>query len=154
MNDECTTPDGSFGDCVPIKECKTIIDFIEKSAKPLSESVKKKLSSYRCKTDTDDVNVCCPYSPIKIEEEGPPDVSNHRNINLLPQDCGYQPSDFKIVNGQNTLLNEFPWMALLKYNTSKYCKSVTFVKKKKLVTRIRFPITGCDPQFSLYYFSP
>lgn len=31
--------------------------------------------------------------------------------------------DNKIINGENAGLNEFPWMALLQYKTSKYGQS-------------------------------
>ncbi|KAJ8925740.1 hypothetical protein NQ315_009588 [Exocentrus adspersus] len=130
VDDEgCRTPDGGAGDCIPIKQCEPIISFLSNSPKPLSQKTIKRLNSYTCSFEANTVNVCCPSSPIKTDDgenlqtnaglPGPPDVSNHRNYNLLPKDCGYLPIDDKIINGQNAGLSEFPWMALLSYNTNR-----------------------------------
>ncbi|XP_018568472.1 serine protease easter-like [Anoplophora glabripennis] len=149
VDDEgCFTPDGASGDCIGIKQCKPIIDFLARAPKPLSEPVKKKLNSYTCSYEANTVKVCCPDTPIKIDdkippeslqntEPQPPDVSNHRNYNLLPKDCGYIPSDQKIINGQNASLNEFPWMALLSYNTKngpQFRCGGTIINKKWILT--------------------
>lgn len=53
--------------------------------------------------------------------EQPPNVTDHKKLYLLPcEDCGYLGNQDRIRNGQKADLNEFPWMALLSYNTSEY----------------------------------
>ncbi|XP_018569549.1 serine protease easter-like [Anoplophora glabripennis] len=47
----------------------------------------------------------------------PPDVLNHENLKLLPEECGQINYDSKIRDGTEAGLREFPWMALLAYNT-------------------------------------
>lgn len=49
------------------------------------------------------------------EEIDPPDVSNHPNLRLLNQNCG-RITDTKIIGGNRTSINEFPWMALIAYD--------------------------------------
>ncbi|KAJ8960288.1 hypothetical protein NQ318_004013 [Aromia moschata] len=97
---------------------------------PISKEVKEELNMYTCGYDGA-VKVCCPPGPIRLNslqrtDDGdlenpppPPDVTNHMNFRLLPQDCGYLASGDKIRNGKDARLHEFPWMALLSYSTSK-----------------------------------
>lgn len=48
------------------------------------------------------------------------DVSKHENYNLLPNDiCGPILTNSRITAGKKTSLNEFPWMALIAYQTGK-----------------------------------
>ncbi|KAJ8960284.1 hypothetical protein NQ318_004009 [Aromia moschata] len=49
----------------------------------------------------------------------PPDVTRHKNLRLLPEECGLIDIGDKIRNGQNADFNEFPWMALLSYRSRK-----------------------------------
>ncbi|KAF2897100.1 hypothetical protein ILUMI_09081 [Ignelater luminosus] len=119
---KCTTPSASAGTCVPVKECQPIIDFIRNSS-PLSPPDVQILRSYQCIVDNS-ARVCCPDSNFVIpssknpNNESPPDVTNHRNIGLLPMECGPVLSD-RIVFGNKTLLFEYPWMALLNYKLAK-----------------------------------
>lgn len=131
----CRTPDRGVGNCIPIRECKTMIDFLTKIQRPYSEYIKTKLNAYTCGYDKDTLLVCCPSTPINIKDPtapttpapvlDPPDVSGHPNLNLLPEDCGYLDIGDKIRNGINASLNEFPWMCLLSYSTGRfYCHYV------------------------------
>lgn len=48
------------------------------------------------------------------------DLRIHPNYSLLPNDiCGEIPTNNRITGGSKTSMNEFPWMALLAFNTSK-----------------------------------
>ncbi|XP_019880096.1 phenoloxidase-activating factor 1 [Aethina tumida] len=110
----CRTPDRGRGDCVPIKECQPILDFITQSPTPITPKVQERLKQYMCGYQGRSVKVCCPQNPLVSE---PPDVSRHRNVKLLPTKCGYVDTENKIINGEKTGLFEFPWMVLISYRT-------------------------------------
>ncbi|KAF2896510.1 hypothetical protein ILUMI_09659 [Ignelater luminosus] len=119
---ECTTPSAGTGTCVPAKECQPVIDFIQRNS-PLSQADKEILRSYQCSVENS-VTVCCPDSQFVIpssnnpDNELPPDVTNHRNIQLLPTECG--PIYGRSIFGTNRAeLYEYPWMALLNYRLEK-----------------------------------
>lgn len=57
-----------------------------------------------------------------------PDVSQHRNLGLLPSNCG-PIEDNKIVGGNRTRLFEMPWMVLLSYNSGKNYLSEVKIKE-------------------------
>ncbi|KAF2896516.1 hypothetical protein ILUMI_09665 [Ignelater luminosus] len=63
-------------------------------------------------------SVCCTDSKFVIpssnnpNNEPSPDVTNHRNVGLLPMECGSGSSD-RILFGNKTSLFEYSWMALL-----------------------------------------
>nr|CAH7750966.1 unnamed protein product [Callosobruchus chinensis] len=129
-DDGCRTPDRGVGSCIAIKSCSPMIDFLENEPKPLSYRVKQALNRYTCGyTSDNEVKVCCPSDPIRIpgsenadsasNTPNPPNIANHRNIRLLPTNCGLMNSDNRIKNGENAGLNEFPWMALISYRTSR-----------------------------------
>lgn len=69
--------------------------------------------------------ICCPRKeaslPPRVLENIDTDLPNHKNIDLLPlKKCGLLYSDNRITNGEKAALFEFPWMALIKYQTSKF----------------------------------
>ncbi|KAJ8960290.1 hypothetical protein NQ318_004015 [Aromia moschata] len=119
----CRTPDGGVGDCIQVKQCQPMVDFLQNAPKPFSSETKNKLRSYSCGYEGTIVKVCCPDTPIATyagdNTPPPPDVSTHRNFGLLPKDCGYLSLGDKITNGEDASLNEFPWMALLSYRTGR-----------------------------------
>lgn len=130
VDDEgCRTPDRGVGDCIVAKFCKPLVDFLMQVPKPVSEEVRLELNKYMCGYDSG-IKVCCPSGPIVIKTMAnvetvdlenpppPPDVSNHRNFKLLPEECGLLPIPDKIRDGKNANLHEFPWMALISYNTN------------------------------------
>ncbi|KAJ2953212.1 hypothetical protein O0L34_g789 [Tuta absoluta] len=49
------------------------------------------------------------------------DIRNHRNIELLPNNCGVLESD-RIWGGNRTRLYEMPWMVLVKYDSPRGVK--------------------------------
>ncbi|KAF2896513.1 hypothetical protein ILUMI_09662 [Ignelater luminosus] len=117
---KCTTPSAGTGTCIPAKECQPVIDFIQRNS-PLSQANKDILRFYQCSVDN---SVCCPDSQFVIpssnnpDNELPPDVTNHKNIELLPTECGPITSD-RFVIGHRTSIFDYPWMALLNYRLEK-----------------------------------
>lgn len=51
-------------------------------------------------------------------DNGPPDVSRHQNLGLLPTQCGSIEND-RIFGGNKTRLYEMPWMVLIAYDSGK-----------------------------------
>ena len=98
-------------------------DFVAKFPKHLPPEIREKIRPYQCGVSGNKAKVCCPLKPITIDQSGDfetfqfPEVSNHKNINLLPRNCGQLGIGNKIANGDETDLFEFPWMALLSYQT-------------------------------------
>lgn len=53
-------------------------------------------------------------SQNSINNKGPPDISQHPNLRLLPTNCGNIEDD-RIWGGDSTQLYQMPWMVLLSY---------------------------------------
>lgn len=91
-----------------------------KQSNSLNQETIDILRQYQCGYEGHYPKVCCPDGPILIgKPKNPvaPDVTNHRNLKLLPDDCGMLPGRNRIIGGNKTSLFEFPWMALLSYET-------------------------------------
>lgn len=119
MDDEgCRTPNRGVGTCIPVKQCKPIVEFIQQANQAkLSTNTIELLQRYQCGFEGNSVKVCCPDDPTPIGKVPPPDVSNHPNIGLLPFSCGLHTFKDRIIGGNRTSLFEYPWMALLNYDT-------------------------------------
>lgn len=120
IDDEgCRTPYRGIGTCIVIRECQPMIDYLQAS-EAITPAVINILRDYQCGFERSEVKVCCPDGPIVVERPKVTNVPNsleHRNVNLLPTDCGLLPGGNRIINGNRTALFEFPWMALLSYQT-------------------------------------
>ncbi|XP_044265436.1 uncharacterized protein LOC123011851 [Tribolium madens] len=155
----CTTPDGASGTCISIYSCKNIMDVLDKVPQPIPARITNLLKSYHCGFDGRNPKVCCPAKPIvldlvsekKPDVAGPPNVSRHKNIGLLPKNCGYFDTDNKIVNGNKTGLFEFPWMALLSYRTARgpqFKCGATIINERYIltaahcITNNKYPLIG------------
>lgn len=121
-DDGCRTPNRGVGTCISIRECKPMLDYIRsQQTATLSPDTIEVLQRYQCGFEGNSVKVCCPDGPIVIKKPNqpvnlmPPDVSTHRNLNLLPDNCGLPFNNNRITGGNKTELFEFPWMALLSY---------------------------------------
>lgn len=100
----CITPDNTKGLCKPIKQCDTAIKLLQ--SKPLTDQNKEYLRKMKCKEDVQPW-VCCPM-PV-------------RKSGILPKApaCGIETED-RIVGGEETKINEFPWIALLGYDKCEF----------------------------------
>ncbi|XP_043255138.1 melanization protease 1-like [Colletes gigas] len=123
--EKCFTPENKPGECVNIYSCRQVIKIFEQQ-KPLSRDVLNYLNSLQCGFEGKNPKVCCEQqvtvtenpTPF-IEVTDPPDVSNHPNLRLLNEDvCG--PATIpKIIGGNKTGVFDFPWMALIAYDTGR-----------------------------------
>lgn len=103
----CSTPDGRTGNCILLRSCDTLFTLIKK--KPLLDEDRTFLSRSQCGWSREENHplVCCNAlleAPVRV------------GASLLPAVgvCGIQTSE-RIVGGDNTKIDEFPWLALLKY---------------------------------------
>lgn len=120
-DEKCELPNKEFGLCIPLKSCKPVYKQLENlgSFYQVSTELTKFLRNHHCGFDNNDPKVCCFLKNLeRIETRKPPDVSKHKNLELVPQDCGIIDTSDRIVNGDKTGLLEFPWMALLGYQDS------------------------------------
>lgn len=103
----CSAPDGKAGRCILLRSCNSLFTLIKK--KPLEQEDRAFLSRSQCGWSRADNHplVCC---------SDPLDTPIRVGASLLPAVgvCGIQTSD-RIVGGVNTKIDEFPWLALLKY---------------------------------------
>lgn len=128
-DDGCRTPDRGVGTCIPIRDCPPILDLLADSPKPLPQRIVLYLRRFQCGVEDGAVKVCCPSGPIvNVLVGGLPNIKNHRNLNLLPIDkCGLETEEDKIIGGNKTGVFEFPWMALISYQTGKYMEDFVCV---------------------------
>lgn len=112
LEQTCTAPDGKAGNCILLRLCDTLFTLIKK--KPLLQEERNFLSQSQCGWSREENHplVCCSDSldaPVRVGESLLPPVGV----------CGIQTSD-RIVGGVNTKIDEFPWLALLKYAKRKF----------------------------------
>jgi len=112
----CVDPNNRNGLCQPIRSCQSILELL---TPPLSPQVRDFLRRSQCKFENHQPWVCCPDSV-------PPPVLTPSNIGTssvgsggsqLPSvpDCGIQAAD-RIVGGEPTAIDEFPWLVQIQYN--------------------------------------
>ncbi|XP_066157604.1 phenoloxidase-activating factor 3-like isoform X1 [Euwallacea fornicatus] len=139
----CRTPNRGVGNCLPVSECPTMLDVLSRIKRPISEVILKRIQAYTCGVAGGSIKVCCPSEPIELESQmmqfsnEPPDVSSHRNLNLLPKNCGFLNTNNRIINGEDAFLNEFPWMVLLQYsigNSLRFLCGGTIINKNYILT--------------------
>ncbi|NP_001155077.1 serine protease 16 precursor [Nasonia vitripennis] len=121
-NGPCRNPNNEIGECINLKQCPPLIAIL--TAQPRDPAGIQFLQRSQCGFEGRDPMVCCVQgsatrttpggnngaftSPVT---ERTPQVPSS---NLLPTDCGRDLSN-RIVGGNATELDEFPWMALLEY---------------------------------------
>lgn len=120
-SDSCRTPDNKQGQCIDLKSCPILLSLLTMT-RPLPSEVIDFLRNSQCGFKGSSPLVCCPLptpSPTEAPKpavEEPPDVSSHPNLRLLPLNICGPVSANKIVNGNRTVLFQYPWMALIRYN--------------------------------------
>lgn len=108
------------GTCKLVTECDPFLGII-RNADLSNQIIKKFLKQFRCNSELESkIQVCCPHdAELMHEVTVSKRNSDERAKTLLPnpemEECGIQNSDNKIYDGIETNLDEFPWMALLKY---------------------------------------
>jgi Regulatory CLIP domain of proteinases len=106
----CNTPANESGTCISIKQCPHLLQMLK--VKPLTEQQKQFLHNSQCGFIDNVAYVCCATpKPVVVHQQGPTD-----GVKLLPDltICGGSTSD-RIVGGERTKIDEFPWMALIQY---------------------------------------
>ncbi|KAJ3647411.1 hypothetical protein Zmor_019290 [Zophobas morio] len=105
--DPCQTPNGQKGTCVPLQDCPNLHSHFEKGT--IDPKIKTYVQRSHCGFVGHDPKVCCPSAT-------PPAKSLLASSHLLPNRtiCGMY-TDNRIIGGEKTGLDEFPWMALLQY---------------------------------------
>lgn len=125
--DMCVTPQGTDGTCVNIKRCKPLFEIL-KHSNQWSQELSHTLKELHCGFEGMDPKVCCeneqsnqlPLQDQPRNEQAvprPPDVTNHPSLGLLDHDLCGPITEAKIMGGTKTTLFEFPWMALIAYDT-------------------------------------
>lgn len=132
--------------CINIRNCANIIAILRDSPRPLSPEILQMLRDAQCGFDGNDPMVCCvsqrqttpptlrptlstiitslppttkPIVAQEIDVSSPPDVTNHPNLRLLDlQKCG-PITEQRVYGGNKTGVFDYPWMALIAYDTGK-----------------------------------
>lgn len=145
----CITPNGENALCIPINNCEVI----KQALLSLEENAIEFSRKSQCGFNNVGPLVCCglvskPPSPVTDRTEKstlrPADHSVVTPIDntYLPDDslCGIQSRGEKIIGGQFTTLDEFPWVAILRYarnddanSISSFC-SATLINHRYVVT--------------------
>ncbi|XP_018569134.1 melanization protease 1-like [Anoplophora glabripennis] len=159
-DDGCRTPDLGVGTCILAKDCGSMVSFLKMAPSPLPSHLKEKLREYVCGYSGRKVKICCSDEPVSLmlssrkvtdQPVKADSVENHKNIGLLPEECGYIGIPDKISYGENAGLGEYPWMALLSYKTesgpSFQCGGTVINDKYILtaahcITELQTPIIG------------
>ena len=134
----CAIPNqNGLGRCIVKEQCPQYIQIID--SRPLTEDKVNFLKRVQCETFTDDPLICCPINDIYHSPSIPINktVKRHRLHQYIEQDneefgltsrlgendllptlkqCGSQVNN-RIFGGEIAELDEFPWMALLVYNS-------------------------------------
>ncbi|CAG9860338.1 unnamed protein product [Phyllotreta striolata] len=154
--EDCMTPNMEQGLCVKVQDCEPMVKVLRSLKYPVAQNLKDELNKYVCSSNPV-IHVCCTGNPIVIQSRSsnyvqklePPDVSFHRNLGLLPENCG-EPNllNNKILGGIDTKLNEFPWMVLLGYRSvdgPKYRCDGTIINERYILTAAHCVKTNQGP---------
>ncbi|XP_052867409.1 CLIP domain-containing serine protease B4-like [Anopheles cruzii] len=101
LGQSCVNPRGQQGSCIQFPECQPLLSIYNKRT-PTPED-KQFLLNSRCGTYNTKILVCC-VGATQAQKSSLPE----------PPYCGLQLSD-RVVGGQPTQLDEFPWTALIEY---------------------------------------
>lgn len=134
----CASPSGAAGLCIGIRQCPQLLNILQ--TRPLTPQAMDFLRQSQCGFEGNDPRVCCPIQdfgtsnrdsqPNPVDNQGsnpyvqpqnPDGTVDDPNLRydlsnnpLLPTDCGKDLSQ-RIVGGERTELDEFPWMTLIEY---------------------------------------
>ncbi|XP_047004981.1 CLIP domain-containing serine protease 2-like [Schistocerca americana] len=113
--------------CVRVSECSWLVQLLH--SKPRPAGLAELMQSLICGRDGYYIFVSCGPPPVQLQPHMPPPpqpepqpqpegpIWRHPNLWLLPMaTCGLDDSD-RITNGNLTVVNQYPWMALLGYSS-------------------------------------
>ncbi|KAL9893732.1 serine protease grass-like isoform 1-T1 [Glossina fuscipes fuscipes] len=136
--ESCQLPSYEQGVCVPFNQCKFITDLFEKYQDRIPSHHISYITRSKCSKDTEPIRICC--KPEEVEQVAAlvepallktvgkfvEDTDYNRDfvsqlntegLNILNNlTCGDSNSN-RVLGGEETNLNEFPWMALLRYDS-------------------------------------
>jgi len=125
-----------------IQECRQLLSLLKQ--RPLQPQTIAKLRQAQCGFEGRNPKVCCPKSPVPESPEEPqvttpaqdmkPETmmqpsawETHPRARLIPADeCGIDNTQ-RIWGGNRTDLGQYPWAALLQYQTRKCSNEATIV---------------------------
>ncbi|CAG9769235.1 unnamed protein product [Ceutorhynchus assimilis] len=118
--DICFTPGNLKGFCKEIHQCSNIVNIL-KSPNRLDNKAVEYLKKFKCQGSTQSIiKVCCPEEQIIMPDVNPPVIETRVKTTVDNNlECGRAMITDRIVSGTTASLSEFPWTALLQYNTSK-----------------------------------
>lgn len=111
--EKCTTPKQENGVCVPILRCKSLVELLKKVHQ--TPDNRDFLRSSRCgdiNGGTTNVHVCCPTS-----EFGSDPIAQSDGLLAPLSVCGLQ-NENRLISGNITAIDEFPWLVQLFYTES------------------------------------
>ncbi|XP_017785725.1 PREDICTED: serine protease easter-like [Nicrophorus vespilloides] len=119
--ESCKTPNGETAKCVSIFACPILYE----SGRSGGPEAYRFLQQSVCKKSFYNIYVCCGsdtiFKPQEIVSKTPDMLADAPRNNYIAKrsECGYMNPDFRIYGGNKTGLDEFPWMALLEYQSLK-----------------------------------
>ncbi|XP_075145131.1 serine protease 7 [Haematobia irritans] len=103
----CNNPNGKPGNCISIYDCEVLVNTLKNTNRTPQQT--RFIQQSQC-AYTNVPHVCCTSDS---------DYESSSDLLPVPNQCGHQPIGEKIYNGNDTALDEYPWMALLEYRTKK-----------------------------------
>ena len=114
-------------ECIIIKNCQKKLDILKQlktcGSKCVSRNDEILIKTSICGFENRIPKVCCTKKSLEATTISTPtnkrtsdfDILNHPSLSLLPNpnECGDSPDGDRIVGGEETILGEWPWMALL-----------------------------------------
>ncbi|XP_057664233.1 CLIP domain-containing serine protease HP8-like [Diorhabda carinulata] len=118
QSDPCPNPPyGQTGDCKVLTECESLYHILKN--RPIKAADANKLRQAQCGFEGTLPKVCCPLDdrPPTTTQQESYGSAKPADSNLLPSTdiCGVATLDEKILGGNATELDEFPWMCLVEY---------------------------------------
>lgn len=109
----CITPNQERALCIHLEQCTYLFNLVKK--KPLLNDDKTFLQRSQCGSNNGKVLICCPERQIGAGLPEAPTTQTRVGVNLpQPGTCGNVISN-KIYGGNQTKIDEYPWMALIEY---------------------------------------
>uniref|UniRef100_A0A1Y1M8F7 CLIP domain-containing serine protease n=2 Tax=Photinus pyralis TaxID=7054 RepID=A0A1Y1M8F7_PHOPY len=102
-NSPCTTPHKENGKCISVRSCPDILAALQSGAEGVNFAQQS-----QCGYDSEPLVCCGSMGPKSV------DIFDH-NLLADRKTCGIERTDSKIFGGTSTDIDEFPWLALLRY---------------------------------------